>query len=231
MDLLRTLPKTAPGNQHVLDITHRFFKLKGNIPLRTTTASVVANAFLDKSVYVYGALHYVLTENGPQFAAKFFDAVCALLGVRHYLTTAYHPQSNGRTERFNRTLTQRLRNYVEEHQRVWDDYVQPLTFAYDTQVHRSTETTPFDLVLTRPPSGFILPSTVPQDAGTHREDRRTPVQYRRATLRKLINALARARTKLTASQKRYKDDFDKKVRFRPLVGQAILTISIACPAL
>ncbi|CDF32918.1 unnamed protein product [Chondrus crispus] len=206
MDLLGPLPKTAHGNQHVLVITDRFSKLTRSIPLRTTTASVVANAFLDNWVYVYGAPRYVLTDNGPQFAAKFFDAVCALLGVRHYLTTAYHPQSNGQTERFNRTLVQRLRHYVEEHQRDWDDYLQPLTFAYNTQVHRSTETTPFDLVLTRPPSGLILP-----------EDPRTPVQYKRATLRKLRDALDRARTKLSASQKRYKDDFDKKVRFRPVV--------------
>ena len=107
---------------------------------------------------------------------------------------------------------------MEEHQRDWDDYVQPLTFAYNTQVHPSTETTPFDLVLTRPPSGLILPGTVLRDAGTHREDPRTPVQYKRATLRKRRDALDRARTKLTASQMRYKDDFDKKVRFRPVVG-------------
>ena len=112
----------------------------------------------------------------------------------------------------------RLRHYVEEQQRDWDDYMQPLTFAYNTQVHRSTETTPFDLLLTRPPSGLMQPGTVPQDAGTHREDPRTPVQYKRATLRKLCDELLRARTKLTASQKRYKDDFDKKVRFRPVVG-------------
>ena len=110
--------------------------------------------------------------------------MCALLGVRHYLTTAYHLQPNGQTERFNRTLVQRLRHYAEEHQRDWDDYVQPLTFAYNTQVHRSTETTPFDLVLTPPPSGLILPGTVPQDTGTHQEDSRTPLQYKRATLRK-----------------------------------------------
>ena len=212
------LPKTAHGNQHVLVITDRFSKLTRSIPLRTTTASVVANAFLDNWVYVYGAPRYVLTDNGPQFAAKFFDAVCALLGVQHYLTTAYHSQPNRQTERFDRTLVQRLRHYVEELQRNWHDYVQPLTFAYNTQVHRSRETTPFDLVLTRPPSGLILPGTVLQDVGTHREEPRTPVQYKRATLRKLRDALDRARTKLTASQKRYKNDFDKKVRFRPVVG-------------
>ena len=87
-----------------------------------------------------------------------------------------------------------------------------------SKLHQSTETTPFDLVLTRPPSGLILPSTVLQDTGTHREDPWTPVQYKRATLRKLRDALDRAGTKLSASQKRYKDNFDKKIRFRPVVG-------------
>ncbi|CDF40922.1 unnamed protein product [Chondrus crispus] len=217
MDLLGPLLKTAHGNRHVLVMTDRFTKLTRSIPLRTTTASVVANAFLDNWVYVYGAPRYVLTDNGPQFAAKFFDAVCALLGVRHYLTTAYHPQTNGQTERFNRTLVQRLRHYVAEHQRDWDEYIQPLTFAYNTQVHRSTETTPFDLVLTRPPSGLALPGTVPQDAVSNTEDPRTPVQYKRATLRKLRDALERTRVKLTAAQRRYKADFDKKVRFRPVI--------------
>ncbi|CDF39905.1 unnamed protein product [Chondrus crispus] len=135
----------------------------------------------------------------------------------HYLTTAYHPQTNGQTERFNRTLVQRLRHYVAEHQRDWDEYIQPLTFAYNTQVHRSTETTPFDLVLTRPPSGLALPGTVPQDAVSNTEDPRTPVQYKRATLRKLRDALERARVKLTAAQRRYQADFDKKVRFRPVI--------------
>ena len=156
----------------------------------------------------------MLTDNGPQFAAKFFYAVCALLGVRNYPTTAYHPLTNGQTERLNRTLAQRLRHYVEEHQRDWDEYIQPLKFTYNTQVHGSTETTPFDLVLTRPPSGLALPGTVPQDAVSNTEDPQTPLQYKRATLRKLREAFERTRVKLTAAQRRYKTDFDKKVRFR-----------------
>ena len=80
MDLLGPLPKTAHGNRHVPVMTDRFTKLTCSIPLRTTTASVTANSFLDNWVYVYGAHRYVLTNNGPQFASNSFDVVCALLG-------------------------------------------------------------------------------------------------------------------------------------------------------
>lgn len=79
------------------------------------------------------------------FASKFFEVVCFLLGARHYLTGAYHPQTNGQIELFKWTLIQRLRHYVEEHRRDWEEYVQPLTFAYNTKVHGLKEVTPFDL--------------------------------------------------------------------------------------
>ncbi|CDF40971.1 unnamed protein product [Chondrus crispus] len=144
MDLLGPLPKTAHGNQFVLVITDLFSKLTCSIALPP---------------------QYVLTDNGPQFAAKFFDAVCALLGICHYLMTAYHQQANGQTERFNKTIVQRLRHYVEEHQRDWDDFPKPLTYAYNIQVH---------LVLTRQPSGLTVVGTAPQAAGVAHDDPRTP---------------------------------------------------------
>ena len=53
--------------------------------------------------------YYVLTDYGPQFVTKFFEAFCSMLGLKHYLTTAYHPQTNGQTERFNKTIAARLR--------------------------------------------------------------------------------------------------------------------------
>ena len=73
-------------------------------------------------------------------------------------------------------------------------------------------------MLTRPPSGLALPSTVPQDAISHTEDPRTPVQYKSAKLRKLRDALERTRVKLTAAPRRYKTNFENKVRFRPVIA-------------
>lgn len=67
--------------------------------------------------------------------------------------TANHTQASAQVERFNETIVTRLRYYVATHQRDCDLFVQPLTYVYDTQVYRSTNTTPFSLVLTRHPPG------------------------------------------------------------------------------
>lgn len=78
-------------------------------------------------MYAYGAPAYVLTNNGTQLVAKFFDAFCAMLGAKRYLETAVHPQNSGQTERFKKNLVQRLRHYLEKHQRNWGTDLQPLT--------------------------------------------------------------------------------------------------------
>lgn len=68
-----------------------------------------------------------------------------------------------------------------------------------------------------PPSGLVLPGTVPQDEGTHIEDRRALIQYKREKLHRLCDVLKCAWTKLTAAQKQEKADFDKKVGFGRVV--------------
>jgi transposase InsO family protein len=66
-------------------------------------------SFCDHWAYVYGPPVSLLTDNGPQFTAKFFQAVCSELGIRKIFTTAYHPQTNGQVERYNRTILASLR--------------------------------------------------------------------------------------------------------------------------
>ena len=215
MDILGDLTRTSRHNRFVLVITDRFSKLTVAIPLRTITAAVVADAFLSHWVFKYGAPKYLLTDNGKQFAAKFFDSVCGLLGVRHYFTAFYHPQTNGQTERFNKTIMERLRHFAADHQTDWDLYIQPLTYAYNMQVHRSTGTTPFDLILSRHPPSIAI-RDVPQDSEDV-PDRTDTVAFKRYLLRRVRKVLARASARNTAAQQRYKDDFDKKVRFRPVL--------------
>jgi transposase InsO family protein len=90
------------------------------VPVRNITALVFAKSFCDAWVFPYGPSRYLLTDKGTQFNAKFFLAVCQEFGIAKIFTTAYHPQTNGQVERFNRTIINSLRGYVERRQEDWD---------------------------------------------------------------------------------------------------------------
>ena len=103
VDLLRPFPPTENGSTNILVITDLFSKLDQVTPLSSTTAPAVANAFINNCVIPYGLPVSILSDNGPQFVAKFFEAVCLTLGLKQVTSTAYHPQTNGQTERYNHT--------------------------------------------------------------------------------------------------------------------------------
>ena len=204
MDILGPLPKTKHGNRFLLVITDRYSKVTKTVPLRIITALSVAKSFCDHWVFAYGAPVSLLTDNGPQFTAKFFQAVCAELGVKKVFTTAYHPQTNGQVERYNRTILAALRGYVARRQDDWDEYTSSLTYAYNCRVHSSLGMPPFELVLTRPPSTTSL-----QDQP--REEELTPATQKQDFLERLRTLRLKADGKLSMSQARYKRAYDRGV--------------------
>jgi transposase InsO family protein len=111
--ILGPLPKTEYGNRFLLVIFDRFSKLTRTVPLRTITALGVAKAFCDAWEFAYEPPRYLLADNDTRFNAKFFLAVCRELGIAKIFKTTYHPQTNGQVERFNRTIINSLRGYIE----------------------------------------------------------------------------------------------------------------------
>ena len=202
----RTAPEDQGGKQYLLVIKDGFTKLTQVVALRTVTAYTVVTAFCDAWVFKCGIPRSLLSDNGPQFNAKFFHRACRILGITNLYTSAYHLQTNGQVGRYNCTIASMLRNYVNEHQDDWDVYVGPLTYAYNSHVHRSTRTTPFELVLSRHPPEVSLRRT---EGDGPLPDRRT---HRAAFLKKLDETIQKAYGSLRRTQARYKRDFDKRVR-------------------
>ena len=98
-----------------------------------------------------------------------------------------------------------LRHYVNEHHDDWDLYATALTYAYNIHVHRSTGTTPFSLVLSRPPPEFSLHHAL-------RSRTRPTQEQRKDYVRRLNDKIEHLYTRLLATQFRYKRDFDKLER-------------------
>lgn len=88
--------------------------------MANTTAPKLAKIFLDYCIIPYGIPTHLFTDNGPQFMGKFFAAIFELLGTEKITTTCYHPQTNGQTETYIKTIVNLLRHFVSESQGDWE---------------------------------------------------------------------------------------------------------------
>jgi len=93
----------------------------------------------------------ILNDQGNHYQAALISELLELLDVRRERTSPYHPECDGLTERFNRTLKTMIASYVNEDQDDWDTKLPMLAFAYNTAVHASTKCTPFKLIYGREP--------------------------------------------------------------------------------
>ena len=146
---------------------------------------------------------YRITESSSLRSSSKQCAGC--LEYRISLRRHTTPKANGQVERYNRTIVAMLRNYVNEHQNDWDEFASVLTYAYNNHVHRSTGTTPFDLVLSRPPPAFSL-------YHNERGVRKPSEEQRDYYIEQLEATVQKAYDRLLKTQQRYKRDFDKRVR-------------------
>ena len=211
IDILGPLPRSQSGNKYLLVISDRYSKYTKTVLLRSISSWTVAKAFCEHWAFVFGPPKLLLSDNGGQFMSKFFQSVCNILGTRNLFTTAYHPQTNGQVERYNHTILAGLRHYCAEHGRDWDNFSSAITFGYNNTVHRATNLTPAQLVLTVPPITLALPHADPIDF----EELNTFARKKRFHTR-LRNLMKTADKQLKAHQKRYKEDFDKLVKERDL---------------
>ncbi|UYV67951.1 hypothetical protein LAZ67_5002588, partial [Cordylochernes scorpioides] len=112
----------------------------------TGGAVEVAKFMVNDVVLKHGAPRELITDRGRSFQAKVVNELTKMCGMSHYFTTAYHPQTNGLTERLNKTLVDILSMYVDVDQKNWDSVLPFITFAYNTARQETTGFSPFFLV-------------------------------------------------------------------------------------
>ncbi len=95
----------------ILVIVNRFSKMARYIPVRDTIDAAQLASILVQKLILQGAAvpSSIVSNRGSQFTSKFWSALCYHLKIKRRLSTAYHPQTDGQTERQNQTLEQYLR--------------------------------------------------------------------------------------------------------------------------
>ena len=137
------------GNEHILMIVDQFTKWVECIPLPSQTAEVTAQAVVNDFFERFGYAFEILTDMGRNFESKLFSAICQAMQIHKPKTTPYRRSTNGQVERFNRTLMDAVRCFVDGHQRNWDIHLAQIAGALRSSVNRSTWLTPNKMMLGR----------------------------------------------------------------------------------
>ncbi|GBN27531.1 Transposon Ty3-I Gag-Pol polyprotein [Araneus ventricosus] len=146
IDLLGRFPKSTRGNKWIIVCTDYLSRFAVTKALPTAEAQEVAQFMMEEIVLKHGAPRVIITDRGKVFQSKLVTEINRLCNSRHKMTTGYHPQTNGLTERFNKTLADMLSMYVGVEQKNWDDILPFVTFAYNTAKQETTGFTPFYLL-------------------------------------------------------------------------------------
>jgi hypothetical protein len=145
MDFIVGLPTSpdSPANA-IWVVVDRLTKLAHFIPTTNTVdASGLASLFFNHVFRLHGLPKEIVSDRGSVFTSNFWSELCRLLGMRRHLSTAFHPQSDGQTERVNQVLEQYLRCYVNHQQNDWVSWLPLAEFCYNNTMNASTQHPPF----------------------------------------------------------------------------------------
>ncbi|GFV35107.1 retrovirus-related Pol polyprotein from transposon 412 [Trichonephila clavipes] len=138
IDLLGRFPKSAHGNKWIIVCTDYSTRYAITKALPTAEVDEIAKFLLEEIVLRHGAPRVIITDRGAVFRSRLVSSLVDLCNIDHRFTTAYHPQTNGLTERFNKTLVDMLSMYVDVEQKNWDEILPFVTFAYNTAKQETT---------------------------------------------------------------------------------------------
>lgn len=128
----------------ILVVVDRFSKMSHFIPCREAMSAEQLATLLFTHVFkLHGLPQSIITDRGSTFLSNFFTSLSKLLDIKQKISTAYHPQTDGQTERVNAILETYLRSYVNFQQDNWVDLLPLAEFAYNNSESATTKETPF----------------------------------------------------------------------------------------
>lgn len=153
MDLVLGFPESEDGFIGLFVIIEYLTKYPYVKPIKSKTAKEIS-WLLWEYITIFGTPKVILSDNGTEFVNSVVDSMLRMVGVEHRVTSAYHPRTNGQTERLNATIVSSLRKHAIEDRSNWDKWIPYVLLAYRTRVHTSTNFTPFELMFGRQMFGF-----------------------------------------------------------------------------
>lgn len=141
MNFIEGLP-TSDKYNCIMVVVNKFSKYNHFVPLRHPfTALKVATQFMDQVIKLHGFPQAIITDRDRLFTSAFWKELFKLAGVDLRMTTAYHPQSDGQTERVNQCLETYLRCFIQACPTKWKKWLSLAEYWYNTSYHSSLKNT------------------------------------------------------------------------------------------
>jgi transposase InsO family protein len=147
MDFMSGIPPSKRDGcvyDAILVIVDRYSKMALYIPVTKKLSAVeLAEVFVERVIARFGAPKGIVSDRDAKFTSKFWSELCYCLRIRRRLSTAFHPQTDGQTERQNQTIQEYLRAYCIEQPNSWAKMLPLAEFAYNNSKHATTGISPF----------------------------------------------------------------------------------------
>ena len=153
IDFMVELPRTTRGNDTLMVFVDRLTKMVHLVPTtKDYSAEMCAEAFMEHVFRLHGVPAEFVTDRDKVWTSAYHKELCHCLDIRRSLTTAYHPESDGQVERYNRVIQEVLRHFVTPRATNWDKLLPTVEFALNIHRQESTGYSPFQLNFGRNPS-------------------------------------------------------------------------------
>jgi hypothetical protein len=144
LDFVEGLPMSK-GKNVILVVVDRLTKYAHFLPLSHPYAvQTVADIFINNIIKLHGPPTVITSDRDTIFLSKLWKEIFAALKISLHFSTAYHPESDGQTERVNQCLEQYLRCMVFQQPKKWIDYLPAAEFWYNCSYHTAIKMSPFE---------------------------------------------------------------------------------------
>jgi hypothetical protein len=151
LDFVEGLPRSA-GFNSILVVVDKLTKYAHFLPLaHPFTAAQVAQLYIDNVFKLHSMPEALISDRDKVFTSQFWQALFKLSKTELRMSTAYHPQTDGQTERVNQCMETYLRCFISSCPSKWSKWLPLAEFWYNTTYHTAIKTTPFQALYGRPP--------------------------------------------------------------------------------
>ncbi|GJV72624.1 reverse transcriptase domain-containing protein [Tanacetum coccineum] len=213
MDLVTKLPRSSSGYDAIWVIVDRLTKSAHFLPIREDyKTEKLARIYINEIVARHGVPVSIISDRDGRFASHLWQALQKALGTKLHMSTAYHPETDGQSERTIQTLEDMLRACVMDFGGSWDTHLPLVEFSYNNSYHTSIKCAPFEALYGRKCRSPVIWTEVG-------ESQLIGPEIVQETTEKIIQIKERLKT-ARSRQKSYADKRRKPLEFK--VGDRVL---------